>query len=557
MSSTRRSTDGTFHQERFCSSEEFQGDAINGVAAAKRISIVKDRAVGEVLWFVQWRSLVPGGLQQLCDDLAASFPERIGTPLLRKLIASKRRVLRNEEIGALREECRIFDAFDCFGGTTTDDQGRLVDDGGYIVPVLSAAEQKVDYYSSLVADRLQELPEVLTRFCLDPKTDLAKGIWFFSDLVGALVALREKFISSARSRLADTVVTRRINETLDFWFARRRMVLIEGVAGIGRTETARAWCDARAGLVRYVEVASSSDDRSFFSSMARQLGVARGASFKSQQIKVRVEEMLATSGLGLMFDESQYLFGQYVRPRRTPDRLLWVKTVFDAGTPIALVAHTDFSKLQAHFVAKTLWSDEQFERRVNRRITLPTEHSKQDMIKIARAHHPGGEMRTWKLLAAYALGTEKKQASGVTEALESAQYRAEQLGRDQVTFADVEAALIHDHCYLKPAPQAALDAKDKEDWQSVRATTAQVATTVQGHRKTRTDSSDSDFHSKQGKTGGSDWRISRREQYPQHREDDGRSPRYNHALGCSCRPSVREDSGRENAGLELLANRSR
>jgi hypothetical protein len=485
MSSTRRATDGSFHQERFCSSEEFQGDAINGVATAKRISIVKDRAVCEVLWFIQWRSLARGGLQQLCDDLLALFPERIGTPQLRKLITSKRRVVRQDEISALRKECCIRSFQNHFGHTERDNQSRLIDDEGYVLSQYDdESELEVDYYTALVADRLRDLPQILTTFCLDPKADLSKGVWFFTDLLGALMALREKCILSARSRLADTVVTRQINDTLDFWFARRRMVLIEGVAGIGRTETTRTWCDAHAGLVRFVEVPSSSDDRSFFASMARQLGVARGTSLKAQEIKVRVEEMLATSGVALALDESQYLYGQYIRPRRTPDRLLWVKTIFDAGTPIALVAHTDFSKWQAHFVSKTLWSDEQFERRVNRRITLPTEHSKQDMIKIARAHHPGGDMRTWKLLASYALGTEKKQASGVTEALESAQYRAEQLGRDQVTFADVEAALIHDHCFLKPTSETALPPKDKGDWTSVRATTEAAAAAKHGLCKT-------------------------------------------------------------------------
>ncbi len=425
MSSTRRATDGLFHQERFCSSPEFEGDA---------------------------------GLQQLCEELGTSFPEHVGTPTLRKLIGSKRRVVRQDEIRALRKECGIFDDDDEYFTPET------IDRNGFVLPKCPAREFEVEFYQTRTSDALSDLPQILTAFCLDPKADVAKGVWFFSDLLGALAALRERFVSSARSRLADTIVTRRINETLDFWFSRRRMVLIEGVAGIGRSETARAWCDAHAGLVRYVEVPSSSDDRSFFASMARQLGVARGASFKSQQIKVRVEEMLATSGLALLLDESQYLFGQYIRPRRTPDRLLWVKTVFDAGTPIGLVAHVAFSKCQAIFVQKTLWSDEQFERRVNRRITLPTEHSKQDMIKIARAHHPGGDMRSWKLLASYALGTEKKQASGVTEALESARYRAEKAGRNEAIFADIEAALIHDHCFLKP------DTASAQNWTSVRVT---------------------------------------------------------------------------------------
>ena len=86
-----------------------------------------------------------------------------------------------------------------------------------------------------------------------------------------------------------------------------------------------------------------------------------------------------------------------------PDRLLWIKTTFDAGTPIALIAHTDFSKWQAHYVAKTLWTDEQFERRINRRVSLPAGHSRDDMQKIARAHLPGGDSaagNSWQAMRA-------------------------------------------------------------------------------------------------------------------------------------------------------------
>jgi len=284
--------------------------------------------------------------------------------------------------------------------------------------------------------------------CLNPKVSVEEGVWFFHDLFGALRAVRGRFIEAAKSRLAETAVTIEINRTLDFWFSRRRMVLIEGVAGIGRTATTRAWCDAHAGLVRYVEVPSSSDERSFYASVARELGVARGTSFNGQQIKVRVEEMLATGEIALALDESQYLWTQAMHPRKTPDRLLWIKSTFDAGTPIALIAHTDFTKWQEHYVKRTLWTDEQFERRLNRRLRLPTEHSRDDMLKIARAHLPQGDVRMWKLLAAYALGTEKKQASAIFEAVESARYRAEQAGRDGVSFADIEAALIHDHGFF-------------------------------------------------------------------------------------------------------------
>ncbi len=90
-------------------------------------------------------------------------------------------------------------------------------------------------------------------------------------------------------------------------------------------------------------------------------------------MKVRIEEMLNTRELLLLCDDAQYNWGQAMRPRKTPDRLL----------------------------------------------------------------------------AAQALGTEKKQASGITEALASAIYHANQDGREEVTFADIRYVRIHVHGFLR------------------------------------------------------------------------------------------------------------
>src|ERR1051326_624818 len=97
VSSTRTATDGILHQERYCSAPELQGEGINGLAAAKRIRIIDDGSVREILWFIQSQSLQTRGLQRLCDELISAFPERVGTPMLRKLAISKRRTIRSEE----------------------------------------------------------------------------------------------------------------------------------------------------------------------------------------------------------------------------------------------------------------------------------------------------------------------------------------------------------------------------------------------------------------------------------------------------------------------------
>ena len=245
-------------------------------------------------------------------------------------------------------------------------------------------------------------------------------------------------------------------ETLDFCYRQRRMVLIEGAAGIGKSVTVKAWCNRYPGLVRHVELPSSNDDRSFYAAIAEAVGVARGSAYNGQQIKLKVEEALRSSGLFLVLDEAQFAWPQkYNRPQGVPVRMQWIKTAFDAGTPIALVALPEFSDWQALYVKKTLWRDNQLIRRLNRTIRLPASHSKADLIKIAKAIHPGGDEASWKLLAGCALALPKKQASAISETFISARDIAQQDGRDQVTYEDIEAAIRFDFQPVETAPAAA------------------------------------------------------------------------------------------------------
>lgn len=105
MSGTRKATDGGFHQERFCSAPELEGDAINALMAAKRIAIVEKRETQRLLWWIQWRSLVPTGIQQLCEELRAAFPNRFGTTTaLQKFYAPKRRGVSEDELRQIQKE---------------------------------------------------------------------------------------------------------------------------------------------------------------------------------------------------------------------------------------------------------------------------------------------------------------------------------------------------------------------------------------------------------------------------------------------------------------------
>ena len=128
--------------------------------------------------------------------------------------------------------------------STISELGKIRDESGYIssrgIAAISGSDWKIinslDWEEAETATPEQEvesrikearqtasdnLAQHLRKCCLDPSVNLLATPWYYDDLFGAAV----------RARLADTIVTSRINETLDFWFAHRRMVLIEGVAG--------------------------------------------------------------------------------------------------------------------------------------------------------------------------------------------------------------------------------------------------------------------------------------------------------------------------------------
>lgn len=68
MSSTRRAKNGEFHQNRYASSPEFER-GISAALTARRCSILDDSADRLIVWFVQWLSWHPGGLEKLSSYL--------------------------------------------------------------------------------------------------------------------------------------------------------------------------------------------------------------------------------------------------------------------------------------------------------------------------------------------------------------------------------------------------------------------------------------------------------------------------------------------------------
>jgi hypothetical protein len=474
MSSTRYATeDSELRQERWASNPECT-TAINALLAAKRIALLEDPELRAVLWFIQMRSLTPRGLNDLATELFDYFPKRVGSPTMRRAGCKAGKRCGLELVRKINKELpRAVNNFPLKG----DIVYYWIDDPDAEDPGEKVLTEPLFYDGSAFLEVVRKaalsLPDHLTRLCLDPEIDLAKrncsaddedidsaytaGVWYFEDILGALTIYRKHCSESALKGLATTEISEQMYQTLDFCYRQRRMVLVEGVAGIGKSVTVKAWCNRYPGLVRHVELPSSNDDRSFYAAIAGAVGVARGSAYNGQQIKLKVEEALRVSGLFLVLDEAQFAWPQkYNRPQGVPVRMQWIKTAFDEGTPIALVALPEFSDWQELYVKKTLWRDNQLIRRLNRTTRLPASHSKADLIKIAKAIHPAGDEPSWKLLAGCALALPKKQASAISETFISASDIAQQDGRDQVTYEDIEAAIRFDFQPVETEPAIAV-----------------------------------------------------------------------------------------------------
>lgn len=100
-----------------------------------------------------------------------------------------------------------------------------------------------------------------------------------------------------------------------------------------------------------------------------------------------------------------------------------------------------FSEWQQLYAKRTMWDDDQWERRCNHKVLLPDAHSKEDLLRIARALHPSGGKSAWALLAGCARADTKRGASAITETLVSALDIAQQDGRESVTYDDIDAAM--------------------------------------------------------------------------------------------------------------------
>jgi hypothetical protein len=423
----------------------------------------------EMLWFLQWESMQPGGLPRFVEELVKTVPHRFGTPTLRAVkgddLTLDQKIHVYSELQQHDAARWPIDAPPDFNTTIAFLAGR-----GELPPaectVPEDRKNAAKYLSKVTAEKAKEiclknarrvLPEFYFVLCTaahkrfepvavdrcgrDGRFHSICSTWFMDDPIAAVIEVMDRRVEVVAKRLAMTEVSKRVFDALDYAMEERAMVRVEGDSRFGKTESVRAWCDMRPGRARLVSVPSSNSLADLHRRIAEALGMEVSYGSGAQRLKERIEFVMQHGGLFLALDEAAFLVPQNYSAATAPARLNWVRTeIIDRGLPLAvIVTPQSFMPAVDRFVKKTGYAMEQFFGRNHRTVRLPNELDQGDMVAVARIHFPEMDEDHLELVADLASISEN-YLQAVEAISKLARYIARREKHRRVTVADIELA---------------------------------------------------------------------------------------------------------------------
>lgn len=410
MSSTRHAKPGSpLKQSKFSSSAEFETGLIANLVA-RRCSVLENPEERELVWFLQLLSHQPGGLEKVARELSERFSDRVGTFTMLKYGTNT--LYTREQSAAIRS----------------------------LLP-LPFIESDSGDFKHLCRSALSNLAEDLKVFCLNPTSLESAAPWYFADLPKCLCEFHDQWVKAHRESTVTTELGSKLCDALDYASESKCMVLIEGLARTGKTFSAKSWCHLQPGRARYVQVPCTNDEIGFYRTIAKALGVSSGLSWKACELRERIEAVLQSGDLVVVFDEAHYLWPNLIDPRTLPARINWIMTALvNYGVPVGLIATPQFLKTQKVVESKTRWTSEQFTGRIYHYEPLPESLSEKDLSKVASALLPEGDDTSVEILVRYAQASAKYLA-GIEAVVRRARYIAKRDGRDKVNRTDIKNAV--------------------------------------------------------------------------------------------------------------------
>jgi hypothetical protein len=328
-----------------------RGILANAVAA--KAQLYRSAAHRSLLFFLQGLSMQEGGLRAIAEDLFDMFPDRV----LSKI------------------ETRDFEGL----FQLDSERGRQV--AGFTLRLIQeeAPQQRR-------AMQLRWFTDFLEGLCIDPAIDIEELIAkkrsydapYFRDPIASLTEFRKRRKATVLAHTAVTSNGSEIHKWLDRALATRRMTVIEGSSGSGKTHAVELWCRLHLGEARFVTLSGITHRTGLFQKIGAALGLAI-CQHASSKLQAKVETHLAMTKLMLVIDEAHYLWPTHKRNQSSPELIDWIDTVVNIGVPVALICTDQFTKLKSQVEKQTGWTSDQFIHRTGWKETIETRPTKDDL----------------------------------------------------------------------------------------------------------------------------------------------------------------------------------
>lgn len=485
MSSTRHAAPGSpMRQEKYCSSPEYERGPF-GHLVAKRCHKIESPEDAELIWFVQ-AMLWKFGPQKFAAQLLEKFPGRTGTASMMQFGREGGRFYEADQVKAIRKEIdtpndRVLEKRFLLRGEQTELEEQQMREptseerwnGFYDEEEAERARARVGLrplgypaqeFIALCDDAASAgLAGWLMDACLDPELKMDEGgPWYFHQAVEVLRELKAAHAQPHAEEVPLTETGRRFNAICEYALGASRLEsmgggisihLVLGKAGIGKTMSAKRYCDLRPGLARYVLVPTGNDEKGLLLAIARSLGVPVNLTSKANALRERIEEALIGGRLLLVLDEAQQLWPESYPGDNMAKRIAWVVSLANRGVPIVLLATGLFDVHQEAAVRLGHWDAKVFNSRLLTRTELPSQLPDQDLMRVARYLLPGLGAQLPEYLAIFG-STREVPLRAMVAAVTRAKHLAALEGRLELSEGNVASGIKYASACHAKAPAA-------------------------------------------------------------------------------------------------------
>jgi hypothetical protein len=410
----------------------------------------------ELLWFIQWFSLQPGGLPKFVERFLALCGNRIGTGVMHRIgktdepytAQERQEVIESipewtmlKVFGRQEENPHVSEILNEFNNEMRGEDSYGLAPRGRPNLALVNKRNHAYFYGCCDEIAMTALPDGLFRFCTKPDAVLPDA-WYFADLQGALMEMMDAHKAGAEQRLPKTIIAEIVHETMDFAWEYRTMAELIGDSRFGKTESIKTWCDMYPGRVRLVKTPCDNLDRSLLEALAKAAGIEVTLNLTGRELKTKVEYVLTHSGLMWVFDEAAWLLPQRYTAKTVPMRLNYVSSqILENGCPVVLVKTPQyFDEAAKTFEKVTCFNMVQFRSRIKRSVELPKELPEKDLYAVVDAWLPGLFAGGSKRIVGVALSSET-YLSAVENIATNAGAVAKKKGHAQIQPDDLEEGI--------------------------------------------------------------------------------------------------------------------